>query len=121
MVVLGATTEQTESAMGSKTQAALFHGLCISSSCLQVPALFEFLSSFRDEQCCASVNRINPFLHNLLFGHGVSSKQTVTLTETANLSVYGDCFQDCGWRVICGNIYDSKTAASLKNPPQQGQ
>jgi hypothetical protein len=43
---------------------------------LQVPALTSF-----DEQCCGSVSWINPFLPNLLFGHGVSTAIEI-LTKT---------------------------------------
>jgi hypothetical protein len=44
LVLLGSIRKQNEKAMGSKPVSdAPLHGLCISS-CLQVSALFEFLS-----------------------------------------------------------------------------
>jgi hypothetical protein len=43
LVVLGSIRKQAEQAVESKPVSSTLHGLCISS-CLQVPALCEFLS-----------------------------------------------------------------------------
>ena len=45
LVVLGSIRQQAEQARGSKPVSNTLHGLCINS-CIQVPALCEFLSSF---------------------------------------------------------------------------
>ena len=42
LVVLDSVRKQAEQTMGSKPVSSTLHGLCISS-CLQVPALLEFL------------------------------------------------------------------------------
>jgi len=46
------------------------------------PAWVPVLTSFGDEQQCGSVGWINPFLSNLLLGHGVCARiETLTKTE----------------------------------------
>jgi hypothetical protein len=42
LVVLSSIRQQAEQGRGSKPEVTFLHGLCISS-CLQVPALLEFL------------------------------------------------------------------------------
>jgi len=44
LMVLGSIRKQAEQAMRSKPVSSILHGLCLSS-CLQVPALLEFLPS----------------------------------------------------------------------------
>ena len=54
LVVLGSVRKQAEKAMRNKPVNSTLHGLCISSG-LQVPALFEFLSSLLLLMNCALV------------------------------------------------------------------
>ena len=43
LLVLGSIKKQAEQGMGNKSVSSILHGVC-NSSCLQHPALFEFLS-----------------------------------------------------------------------------
>jgi hypothetical protein len=73
LVDLGSIRKQAEQAMGSKPAIAPLQGLCISS-CLQVPALLEFLAWLPSVMAYnVEINPINPTsLPNLLFCHGGS-------------------------------------------------
>jgi hypothetical protein len=44
LVVLGSIRRQAEQRRGSNPLSSTLHGLCITSSCLKVPALCKFLS-----------------------------------------------------------------------------
>ena len=71
MLVLCSVRKQAEQAMRSKAVSSTLHGLCIISSCLQVPAMCEFLS-FLQWTVIWTCKLNNCFLP---FGHGVSSLQ----------------------------------------------
>ena len=73
--VLGSIRKQAEQARGGKTVSSTFYCLSISS-CLQAPAVWvPVLTSSKDGLWSESVSPINPFLNNLIFGHGVSLQQ----------------------------------------------
>lgn len=64
--VLGSMRKQAEQAVISKPVSSTLCDLCIGS-CLQAPALLEFLPSLPyNELLCGAVNEINLFLPKLL-------------------------------------------------------
>lgn len=70
LVVMGGIRKQAE--LGE--QAIKWHSSMAFASALAsriLPYLSSVLTSLSGEQCCGSINWINPFLPDLLFGHGV--------------------------------------------------
>ena len=67
LVILAFITSQEIQLMGNKSVSSILHGFCISS-CLQLPAMFQFLSKLFSvtDYGVGSLNQINTFLHNLI-------------------------------------------------------
>jgi hypothetical protein len=71
-VVLGCIRKQAEQVLRNKSVSSTPHVASASVPAFRTLPCLEFLTSFNNEQCCRSANRINSFLPNLLFGNDVS-------------------------------------------------